>query len=283
MKVLVTGASGYIGKHVVRELLNKGHEVYAIDRRTNDITNDLKVLNVDIFSGIGEIYEMVNKPDLCIHLAWQDGFFHESDAHMKNLSSHYIFLNSMIDGGCKRIAVMGSMHEVGFWEGKIDENTPCNPLSLYGIAKDALRRAMLSLNKRKPYFNLYWLRAFYICGDDKNNNSIFSKILIASKEGKNRFPFTTGINQYDFIDVDILAKQIVAATTQDEITGVINVCSGTAIKLKDKVEEFINNNNLEISLDYGAYPDRQYDSKIVYGDNKKITKILESEIQDNEK
>lgn len=65
-----------------------------------------------------------------------------------------------------------------------------------------------------------------------------------------------------------------AASTQETITGIINVCTGRPVALKEKVEEFIKENNLHIKLKYGAYPDRPYDSKIIYGDNTKITSIL---------
>ena len=178
-----------------------------------------------------------------------------------------------MDGGCKKIAVMGTMHEIGFWEGKIDENTPCNPLSQYGVAKNALRQALLLMTKNTD-IKLYWLRAYYILGDDSRNSSIFTKLLEAEEDGKKEFPFTTGENKYDFIDIKELAHQIVAASTQETITGIINVCTGRPVALKEKVEEFIKENNLHIKLKYGAYPDRPYDSKIIYGDNTKITSIL---------
>ena len=137
MNVLVTGAAGYMGKFVVTELLNKGHKVYAIDLNHEGIDPRAEILDVDIFAPNSHIYRDTKEPDLCIHLAWQDGFVHNSAKHMENLSKHFRFLYDMIQGGCKRIAVMGTMHEIGYWEGKIDENTPCNPLSQYGVAKNA--------------------------------------------------------------------------------------------------------------------------------------------------
>ena len=112
MKVLVTGAAGYMGKYVVKELLGKGHEVYAIDFNHKEIDSRAEILDVDIFSGDDRIYEKVKCPDLCILLAWQDGFVHNSPKHMENLSKHFTFLKNLIDGGCKRIAVMGTMHEI---------------------------------------------------------------------------------------------------------------------------------------------------------------------------
>ncbi len=273
MKIVVTGASGYIGRHVVNELLNNGHKVIAVDIVNNGINPKAQYSNVDIFAGDLDVYGKLGEPDVCIHLAWKDGFVHNSKAHMDYLSSHYRFLCNMIDGGCKRISVMGTMHEIGFWEGKIDQNTPCNPLSQYGIAKNALRQSLLLYAKDKDV-NIYWLRAYYILGDDVKNHSIFTKILQAAEEGKNEFPFTSGQAKYDFIEVDELAKQIAKTSTQDEYTGIINVCSGNPISLADRVESFLKEKGLNIKLAYGAFPDREYDSKIVYGDSTIIEKIM---------
>lgn len=273
MRVLVTGANGYIGRHVVKEILARGHEVVVADLNYKDVDSRAILTDVDIFSGDENIYTKLKCPDVCIHLAWRDGFIHNSARHMENVSNHFRFLSDMIKGGCKNIAVMGTMHEIGFYEGKIDENTPCNPLSQYGVAKNALRQAMVLLAKAEN-INLYWLRAFYILGDDSKNCSIFTKILQAAEDGKETFPFTTGTSQYDFIDVKELAKQIACACLQTECTGIINVCSGQPVSLKDKVEQFIEEKGLNIRLEYGAFPERPYDSKIIYGDNSKITEIL---------
>lgn len=274
--VVVTGAAGYIGRHVVKELLDRGFSVVAVDFSHKDIDERAIFSDVSIFSEDKDVYEQLGKPDLCIHLAWKDGFIHDSNAHMENLSKHFTFINSMINGGCKNIAVMGTMHEVGFWEGMIQAETPCTPLSQYGIAKNALRQSLMQLVKSKDV-NFYWLRAFYIMGDDYKNSSIFSKILAATRDGKTVFPFTTGQNKYDFIDVSELAKQIVVASTQEEYTGIINVCSGKPVSLAEKVEEFIAKNQLKISLQYGAFPERAYDSRLIYGDNTIISAIMEKD------
>lgn len=273
MKVVVTGAAGYIGRHVVKELLNMGHEVVAVDFIHKDVDERAEYSNVAIFSGERDIFEQLGRPDACIHMAWKDGFIHNSSEHMKNLSSHYRFLEDMINGGCKNIAVMGTMHEVGFWEGMIDENTPCNPLSQYGIAKNALRQSLLLAAKDKDV-NIFWLRAYYILGDDAKNSSIFAKILRAAEDGKKEFPFTTGQTEYDFIDVKVLAKMIAVSSTQSKYKGIINVCTGNPMSLADRVEQFIKDHNLDIRLQYGAFPERPYDSKIVYGDSTIIEKIM---------
>lgn len=273
-KILVTGANGYIGKHVVKFLLSKGYEVIASDFRFDNVDDRATKLTVPIFTENKEIYKDVGRPDICIHLAWKDGFLHNSPAHIENLSNHFVFCKNMLDGGLKHISVMGSMHEIGYHEGSIDENTPTNPLSLYGVAKNSLRQSLsILLNNYEDVF-FQWLRAYYILGDDKSNNSIFTKIIEKSEQGEKIFPFTSGKNKFDFISVDELAEQISVASIQKTEVGIINCCSGTPISLAEKVETFIKENGFEIKLGYNMYPDRPYDSPGVWGDNKKIQKIM---------
>lgn len=272
-KVLVTGAGGYIGRHVVKALLDAGHEVIASDLRLNDVDDRATKIEANIFEPDEALFTKLGSPDVCLHMAWRDGFKHNSDNHMGDLSNHYRFIKTMLDGGLKQIAVMGTMHEVGYWEGAIDESTPCHPASMYGIAKNALREATLMMAKDHVAIS-QWIRAYYIVGDDARGNSIFSKLLQAAQDGKTTFPFTTGKNKYDFIDVDELARQIAAVVSQEEINGVINCCTGQPITLAERVEKYIKDNDLDIKLDYGAFPDRPYDSPGVWGDATKINEIL---------
>lgn len=276
MKVLVTGACGYIGKHVVEELIRRGHHVIASDLDNRGLPEEVEFTSYPIFDGSLDIYEKLGRPDALIHLAWRDGFVHNSAAHMEDLSKHSLFLNHMLDAGIWSVSVMGSMHEVGYWEGAIQADTPCNPQSQYGIAKNALRQSMLLYAAGKNT-NFHWLRAYYIFGDDKRGSSVFAKLQKAVEENKTTFPFTSGKNYYDFIPVDELARQIVAATLQDKINGVINVCTGKPKTLAEQVEWYIAQNDLPIKLEYGKFPDRPYDSPGVWGDNTDIERILAAE------
>lgn len=272
MRILVTGANGYLGQGIVKCLVDKGHIVIAADFKTENVDPRAEKIECNLFE-IEKPYDFFGQPDALLHLAWRDGFVHYSSAHIDDLPKHYAFIKSFAESGIKQIAVLGSMHEIGFYEGSIREDTPCHPITPYGIGKNALRDLTQMVCKKNNVI-FQWLRGYYIVGNSKFGSSIFSKITAAVEEGKAEFPFTTGQNQYDFIDYEQFAEQVASAITQDEINGIINICSGYPEKLADRVERFIKENGYHIQLKYGAFPDRPYDSKAIWGDGTKIENIL---------
>lgn len=273
MKILVTGANGYLGQGIVKSIIDIGNEVIATDFSDNNIDNRAKSMPCNLFE-LDDPYEYFGEPDVLLHLAWRDGFVHYSDAHIDDLPKHYGFIKKMVESGIKQVAVMGSMHEIGFFEGSINASTPCHPITPYGISKNALRDLTQMLCKQKNIV-FQWLRGYYIVGNSKYGSSIFSKITAAVEEGKTEFPFTLGQNQYDFIDYPDFCCQVAAAVSQQHEQGIINICSGRPEKLADRVERFIKENDYSIRLQYGVFPDRPYDSKAIWGDDSKIRKIME--------
>lgn len=272
MKILVTGANGYLGQGVIKHILHYGHQVVATDITVENVDDRAEKIACDLFS-VSNPYNFFGQPDAVLHLAWRDGFIHYSDAHINDLPKHYAFIKAISESEVKLISVMGSMHEIGFYEGNIKEETPCNPITPYGISKNGLRQltGMLCKEKNKKF---QWLRGYYIVGNSQYGSSIFSKITAAEAAGKAEFPFTMGQNQFDFIDYEDFCEKVARAIGQDEVLGIINICSGHPEKLADRVERFIKENGYKIKLKYGAFPDRTYDSKAVWGDSRKIDRIL---------
>lgn len=272
MKILITGANGYLGCGVVKELSKYGCDIVAADFSTENIIDNVEKMSCNLFE-IENPFDYFGKPDVLLHMAWRNGFVHNADSHITDLPKHYFFLKQMIDAGIKRAAVVGTMHEIGFYEGSINENTECHPINLYGISKDALRKMtqLLTANSNTAF---QWLRGYYIVGNTPYGNSIFSKLAAAAAEGKSEFPFTMGQNQYDFLDYEEFCKKTAIAVMQDDICGIINICSGRPEKLADRVERFIKENQLHIQLKYGAFSDRAYDSKAVWGNSEKIDRIM---------
>ena len=272
LKILVTGANGCIGEGVVDALSNLNVDIITTDVDNVSINEHVKYIQANLFD-IDNPYVFFNKPDVLLHLAWRNGFIHNADSHLIELPKHYEFIKKMACGGIKRFCGMGSVHEVGFFEGAVSEKTPTNPLSLYGIAKNTLRQSTELLMVEKN-IEFQWIRGFYIVGNQMRGNSIFSKITESFKNKIKEFPFTNGNNQFDFIDYKDFCKQVSAVVTQNKINGIINCCSGYPQLIKDRVEQFIKDNGYDIKLKYGAFPNRPYDSKAIWGDDTKIKKIM---------
>lgn len=271
MRVMVTGADGYIGKGVVSQLLDAGVEVIAMGLSPCGIEHK------NLHEHVGDIFafefgeEVL--PDVLLHLAWRNGFSHNDLSHLEDLAGHYRFIERALAAGVERVAVMGSMHEVGYHEGFVDEKTPCSPTSPYGVAKNALRQLTEGLCTRYGA-QMQWLRGFYLVSNDGRGSSIFAKIVEAERRGATEFPFTSGQCKYDFLPYDEFCRQVVAVVGQRAIDGVINICSGVPVALGDYIERFIEENGFSIRLGYGKYPDRPYDSPAIWGDATKIRHIM---------
>jgi len=136
------------------------------------------------------------------------------------------------------------------------------------------------LGKEKPT-SVYWLRGFYLIGDDQSNHSVFSKLIQSEREGKEVLPFTSGKNKYDFIDISLFTERIVSIMSQTKIDGIINVCSGEPVALGERVEAFLREKQFKIKLQYGAYPDRAYDSPAIWGEVQKMNRALSAAKEGN--
>lgn len=274
MRYLVTGGTGYVGQHVVQSLIREGHDVVVASRAASLHKSGKDYLGIDVLESDEAIYEITGRPDVLIHLAWEDGFNHSSQKHLDNLPKHINFLRNMLQGGLKHVVGVGTMHEVGYHVGPVHDTTPTFPQHAYGIAKNHLRLVQ-SLLCREYHAIDHWIRCFYIYGDDESNNSIFTKLLRAESEGKTEFPLNTGELLYDFIHVNELGTMIAEVVQQREITGIINCCSGDPISLKSMVLRFIAENNLKITPLWGEFPLRPYDSRAIWGDVHKLKAVRE--------
>ena len=140
-KVLVTGSGGYIGRHVVKHLLDMGYSVTAADICNDGVDERAEIINRSVFEDCPDIYHELGEPDVCIHLAWRNGFVHNASSHMEDLSGHCRFLRQMVEGGLKIWLL---------WE-------PCMRLVIGRAPSMSVPPAILSLStewQKMPFGNL---------------------------------------------------------------------------------------------------------------------------------
>lgn len=269
MKILVTGATGFVGQHVINELLYKKHEVTCIVRNEKklklfDWQSKVDIIHCDIHQEIPDLSKK-NLPDALIHLAWSGLSNYKSFHHLgKNLPADMHFLRSMVEQGLKQILVTGTCFEFGKRDGPLSPEMPTFPHNPYALAKDTLRKWLQELQKEKE-FVLQWVRLFYIYGSGQNPNSILSLLDRAIDAGDPVFNMSGGEQLRDYLPVRNVAEYLSEMVDYPEKQGVYHCCSGKPISIRRLVEEHIIKRNANIKLNLGHYPYPEYEAMAFWG------------------
>jgi nucleoside-diphosphate-sugar epimerase len=278
MKILVTGATGFIGRHVINELLKYDHEiVVATHKQKLDVTSDkinYAFCDLDDLDLSKDFFSFFGEPHLLIHLAWQGLPNYMSLFHFEhNLMNHYSFLKNMVVNGLKNLVVTGTCFEYGIKNGSLSEDMITDPQNPYALAKDTLQKFLFELH-RKNNFDCKWIRLFYMYGEGQNPNSLLSQLQTALRRGDKEFNMSGGEQERDYLPIEKVAEYIVTIVLQNTISGIINCCSGQPIKVKQLVENYLKDNKQEIKLNLGYYPYTDYEAMSFWGDNTKLKKII---------
>lgn len=283
MRILVTGATGFIGSYVIDELLNRGLTVIASGRSIEkaemfDWFPKVVFVPYDIEDETNEnLISLFHYPEKVIHLAWSGLPNYSQLFHFeKELPKQYTFLKKLITEGITDLTVSGTCFEYGMQEGRLNEELITNPANPYSFAKDSLRK-QLEFLKGTNSFDLKWVRLFYMYGKGQSPSSILSQLQKALDEKATVFNMSKGDQLRDYLPVEEVAKNIVTIALQSKVTGIINSCSGIPISVQQLVEDFLKKQNTTIKLNLGFYPYPTYEPFAFWGDNSKLKKIYLNE------
>jgi dTDP-6-deoxy-L-talose 4-dehydrogenase (NAD+) len=292
-KILVTGASGFVGQYVVAELIRSGYSVIASSADPEKagrsawfgqaayIPLDLSAFDPatgDSISGPDtDYFRRFGEPDRLIHLAWEGLPNYKDSFHTDvNYPRHAAFLENLVRHGLRDMTVIGTCLEYGMQEGELGEDLPPRPANPYALAKDMLRRRLLELQPNTP-FTFRWARLFYMYGKGQNPKSLLSQLDQALEAGAEVFNMSGGEQVRDYLPVEAVAGYIVRIALQNDVTGIINCCSGQPVAVKDFVADYLRRNHKKISLNLGYYPYPDYEPMRFWGKNTKLKTILKDE------
>lgn len=278
MKIAVTGASGFIGRHVLTDLLTHGIEIVAVTRNAARMAGSsaaIRIVEMDIAHSTPDCFEQMGCPDILIHLAWDGLPNYKSLHHFETgLPGQYRFLRQMIEAGLPALLATGTCFEYGMQSGSLSEDMPAKPANPYGYAKNALRQQLEFLKQVKP-FNLTWARLFYIHGEGQPGTSLYPQLKEAVLRGDKLFNMSGGEQLRDYLPVAEVARQIVRLAMARRDIGAVNICSGNPISVRRLVEQWLGENNWKIELNLGYYPYPDYEPMAFWGDRHRLDANLE--------
>jgi nucleoside-diphosphate-sugar epimerase len=277
MKVAITGASGFLGRYVLRELQLRDLDIVDARRSlTGSNVQHPRTTQVqwDLANAEGS-FEQLGSPDVLIHLAWEGLPNYQSSRHVDTeLPAQSRFLRSCVAGGLKRLAVAGTCFEYGLADGELSEEGPTLPVTQYGLAKHQLHEELMSLEAWRKV-QVMWGRFFYLYGAGQALSSLYGQLSSAIEEGLPVFNMSEGAQERDFLPVAEAARLFTTlALSPAAVT--VNICSGRPISVLSLVEQWVAERNAAISLNRGYYPYTAFEPMAFWGSRAKLDAILRS-------
>lgn len=278
MKVFITGASGFIGSYVFRNLVVGGHTILALKRKTTDLWRIAECADKaewieDSACFDDELCRFA--PDVIINLAWNGVSSNERTDWIKqesNILMQQRLLDIALKCGTSKFIGAGSQSEYGDFEGTINENYPVNPKTAYAATKIAslyILKTFCELND----IEWYWFRIFPQFGPFESTNWLIPS-LIKSIYTQDYMDLTPGEQKLPYLYVGECANAIVSPLQSTNKSGIYNVCANNPQRLKDLVIGIKDRINPNFELRFGALPYRYGQSMFMCGDTSRLRENL---------
>jgi nucleoside-diphosphate-sugar epimerase len=272
-RILLTGATGFIGRHVLTRLTGGGHEVDAVTTKERPPADDgVTWHRADLLSSAEIVADV--QPEVLLHLAWyvEPGRYWTGPENIRWVEASLALLRAFAGAGGRRAVVAGTSAEYD-WHAAgprcHEQRTPLAPATLYGAAKHALHTAAAPYAEQAG-FELAWGRIFFVYGPGEPDGRLVPLVGRSLLDGR-PVPTTGGDQVRDFMYVEDAAAAI-AALAESEFTGAVNIASGDPVRVRDVVDILAQQTGRPDLLRPGTLPDREGDPPRLVAD---ITRLRE--------
>jgi nucleoside-diphosphate-sugar epimerase len=276
VKILLTGATGFIGSHVLRRLIAEEHEVYSLIRpssntwRIGNLSHSLKIVPCDLFSTM-ELEKWLKEvlPELCIHLAWfaEPGKYLNSLENPRFLSGSIELATQLASLGCRRLVGVGTCFEYNTDLGYLSETSLTKPRTLYAASKLAVQLVLEQLGKVTG-MEVAWVRLFYQYGPFEDGRRLVPSV-ICSLLRNEEVKVTKGEQVRDFLHVEDVASAI-WAVAESNLLGPINIGSAESVTVRDVVTRIGRILERPELIMLGALPYGSFDPMFICANNHRL-------------
>lgn len=282
MKIALVGASGFIGKYLIEQLVKeKNISIIATFNNEKKLLKkkNLKWKKLDLEKNKKNFYKFLEYPDTLINLSWKDLPNYNSKSNYASLKYHKMFIKNLVKNGLRNLVYLGTCFEYGAKSGKYTETNKLNPVTKYAKAKVDLFKYVKKLQTQNE-INFTWLRLFYIYGYNLKRDTLYN-LLVKYKKKKIKHMSVTGYLKRDYLSVENVAKYIKIISMKMKNFGAVNICSGKAISLKKFARKIVTSRKLYQKINFIDNKNNSYEADIIFGCNKKMKKILKNSLHSN--